>query len=546
MKKCLLACLLLLIPAWAQAAALVATVDHDTVGRNDVITLSVRMTGGDGDFSLDTRPLDKDFYVTPKGGGHMAGAWREKRFQLGAKHAGVLTIPSLSAQAQGKILKSQAFTVTVRRHAGNVDDARLWIDTHVDRHRAWQRQQVVYRFTVYSTNPMVSPHVSRPDFGGFQVQTVEEDTPGEAVIAGRRVHTAHYVYLLFPRQAGSLSIAGPTIKASLQETVKSFRMAAGQASIGDDKQVFRTKTAHGPAQQLDIRALPAAAATLPVGVVTLHSAITEAKAIAGEPLTWTVTVRGLGIAGEEMPDLKPQMQLGGTFKVYAETPEISLDKKPGGMVAEAVWREVMLPQKAGALSLPSIAIAYFDPRQGRIDKVSAPAIHLNVAAAKQSEAHVVFQADPSRPGYRAQLIPDTARWWKSVAVVVSLLWLLTLALWLSPVRRIAAWIRRGRARRASMRQVLVARDAGEQFARLKAMLGLPERLSPLGFLEMVPELQGDEVGAWLVGLERGRYAAGERPKPLDDRAMRRIRSMVAGRKGSAPAFYANRFGRIGG
>ena len=545
MRKWLFAWVLLMIPVCAQGAELVATVNHDTIGKNEMILLSVRMTGSDAGFKLDTSPLDKDFYVTPSGSGHVAGSWREKRFQLGPRHTGVLPIPSLSATFQGQTLKSQTFTVRVRNQPGNIDDARLWIETHVDRNIAWQRQQVVYRFTVYSTNPMVSPHVTRPDFQGFQVQIVEENTPGEQIIAGRRVRTAQYVYLLFPKQAGNLRIEGPTMKASLQETVMGIRMAAGQASIGDEKQIFRTKVAQGPVQQLRVRALPPAAASLPVGVVRLHSGITEAQAIAGEPLTWTVTIQGLGISGEEMPDLKSQMKLDGSFKVYAETPEISLDKKPSGMVAKAVWREVMLPQKPGALSLPPIAISYFDPQLGSIDRVVAPAINLKVSPARQSEAHVVFQADPSRSGYGAHLLPNTSRWWKWIAAMATLLWLLTLALWLAPMRRIRTWLRRGKERGASYRRVLAAPDASEQFVRLMAMLGLPERLSPLGLLEMYPGLQGGEIGEWLVGLERGRYAAGERPPPLDDRAVRRIRALVGGRQTASPAFYANQFGRIG-
>ena len=60
-----------------------------------------------------------------------------------------------------------------------------------------------------------------------------------------------------------------------------------------------------------------------------------------------------------------------------------------------------------------------------------------------------------------------------------------------------------------------------------------------------PGLRGGEIGEWLVGLERGRYAAGERPPPLDDRAVRRIRALVGGRQTASPAFYANQFGRIG-
>ncbi|HXH63873.1 MAG TPA: BatD family protein [Mariprofundaceae bacterium] len=537
--------LLLLLPASATAAGLVATVDHNTIGKNDMILLSVRLTGGDGDFQLDTSPLDKDFYVIPKGSGRKSGEWREKRFQLGPKHVGVLTIPPLNAVSNGRTMTSQAFTVTVRNQSGSVDDARVWIETHIDRASVWQRQQLVYRFTVLSTNPIVSPSLVPPDFSAFQVEAVEENMPGEQVVDGRRVQTADYIYLLFPKQSGDLSITGPVVRATLVQTVKSWRVAAGQASIGDEKHVFRSKTATGATQQIRVRPLPAAAKDLPVGVLSIHSGISEAQAVAGEPLTWTVTVQGNGMAGDSLPDVKPLMKLGGSFKVYAETPDISLNKRQDGLTATAIWRQVVLPQKAGSLSLPPIEVSYFNSEDGRVEKVSAPAVHLAVSPPRQDEGEVVFQADPSRPGH-VLLVPNTSRWWKWIAVAASLLWLLTLALWLLPVRRLAGWFRNRSSRRSSLQHVLSAGDAFEQFTRLKLMLGLPARLSPLGFLDMYPQLTDGQVGPWLERLEQGRYASGGKPPTLDDRTIRQIRAAVERHDAETPArLTPSQFGRIG-
>lgn len=538
---------LLLFPASGMAAELVATVDHNTIGKDDMIMLSVRLTGDDENFQLDTGPLNKDFYVIPKGSGHKVGEWRELRFQLGPKHPGVLVIPQLTASLNGQTLTTQAFSVTVRNQSGSVDDARLWIETHIDPSSVWQRQQVVYRFTILSTNPIVSPQLVRPDFSGFRANVVEENTPGERIVDGRRVQTADYVYLLFPQQPGDLSIPGPVFKATLVQTAKSWRVAAGQASIGDEKHVFRPKTATGAAQTLHVRALPVAAKGLPVGVLSVHSGISEAQAIAGEPLTWTVKVEGEGIPGEDLPDLKSLMKLGGSFKIYAETPDISMIKRQTGLIASAIWRQVMLPQKAGPLSLPPIEIAYFDPVKGRIEKVVSPPVNLTVAPPRQDEGEVVFRADSPSAVSGVGLVGHASRWWKWVAVAALFLWLMTLALWLLPGRGIAAWFRAGKQRRASMRQVLAARDAFEQFARMKIMLGLPARLSPLGLLEMHPQLRDEPIASWLERLEQGRYSGGDAPPPvLDDREVRRVRAKIAGRNVAASGGLNPReFGRIG-
>ncbi len=539
--------MLLLLPAYAAGAELEATVDHNRIGKNDMILLAVRLTGDDGNFQLDTSPLDKDFYVIPKGSGRKAGEWRELRFQLGPRHAGALTIPSLTATLHDQVLTTRPFTVTVLNQAGSVDDARLWIETHIDHAAVWQRQQVVYRFTVLSTNPIMSPRLVPPDFSGFKVTAIKENVPGERVVGGRRVQTTDYAYLLFPKQSGDLSIPGPVIKATLVQTAKSWRVAAGQASIGDEKHVFRSKTATGATQDLHVRALPAAAKGLPVGVLSIHSGISEAQAIAGEPLTWTVDVQGTGVSSEYLPDLKPMMKLGGSFKTYTETPDISVTKRLSGMVSSMIWRQVVLPQNAGGLSLPAITLSYFDPVHGRIAEVTAPAVQLTVSPPRQQEGEVVFRADPTRRGYGGLLMQGISPWWKWIALAMALLWLATLALWLLPRRGIAGWFRGRKQRRASMRQVLSARDAFEQFARIKAMLGLPARLSPLGLLELYPQLHDERIGSWLERLEQGRYAAGDAAPPvLDDREVRRIRAMISERDVAVPrVFQAREFGRIG-
>jgi BatD DUF11 like domain len=537
---------LLLCPASAMGAQLVATVDHNTIGKNDMILLSVRLTGGDGDFQLDTSPLDKDFYVIPKGSGRKTGEWREKRFQLGPKHTGVLTIPSLEASWDDQTLTSQPFQVTVQNQTGSIDDARLWIETHVDRTSSWQRQQLVYRFTVFSTNPVVAPQLAPPDFSGFEVNAVEENTPGERIIDGRRVQTENYVYVLFPKQTGELTIPGPVVKATLVQTVKSWRVAAGQASIDDEKHLFLAKTAVGSTQNLHVRPLPAAATSLPVGMLSVHSGISEAQAIAGAPLTWTVKVQGSGVSSDYLPDMQPLMKLAGSFKIYSETPDISLVKRQSGMTTTAIWRQVMLPQKAGAISLPAIKISYFNPQDGRIEQAATPAVNLTVAPPQQDQGDVVFQAGPSMLGHGVSLVRNTSRWWKWVAMIVSLLWLLTLALWLLPGRSFGAWLRNRKMRKASFRQVLSARDAFEQFTRLKVMLGLPARLSPLGFLDICPQLKDTQVGPWLEHLEHGRYAEGEPPLPLDDRTIRQIRVIVERRNAVTPTYFSPKaFGRIG-
>lgn len=537
---------ILLAPAYAWGDELVVTANHDTIGRDQTVLLAVRHNGSDADFTVDTSSLQKNFYVVPKGSGHQAGKWLEKRFQLGPKHTGVLQVPALSITVQGKILSSQPFRLTVLNKTGDVDDTRLWIETHVDRASAWQRQQIIYRFSVFSTNDMVSPRLSPPDFHGFQVEALQENAQQERVMNGRRVQVSNYRYLLFPQQSGDLRIVGPTMHATLVQTEKSQRIAAGQASFGDERHILRQKAVQGAGITIHIRPLPLAARELPVGRLKLSSGISEGHGVAGEPLTWTVKVRGEKMLAISLPDLKRQMHISKSFKTYPETPDISLKKSAGEALASAIWRVVVLPQASGEMSLPPIEVPYFDPDKGRIETAVAKTIEVRVSPARQAQDAVVFRSDPSHRMTNSGVIRGIAGWWEWLAVAFFLLWIVTLAIWLLPVRKVVALLRGRRKKQPGVRWVASAADSLDQFRRIKRFLGVPESLSPLGLLDLIPGLEGSEAGRWLEAIEKSRYASGTLPPPLDTKPVRQIRDMARCSFGAADEITAPEdFGRIG-
>lgn len=544
---CLAVLMLLAVPA--RADELVVTSDHSMIGRDKTFQLAVRLNGSDADFDLDTSPLQKDFYVIPNGSGHQTGKWMEQRFQLGPKHAGKLQVPALTATRDGRHFSSHPFTVSVAATPGDVDDARLWIETHVDRNTAWQRQQLVYRFSVFSTNDMVTPRLIPPDFSGFNVVPVQENVHEQRIMEGIRVQVTHYKYLLFPQQSGDLVIGGPTMRATLLQTEKSIKGHAGMASFGDERKILRPKVAQAAALHIRVRALPAAAQALPVGHLSIRSGLSETSGYAGEPLTWTVTLHGHDMLGVSLPDIRQQMQVSASFKTYPEAPDISLEKDHDQAQATGVWRVVVLPQQAGEMSLPAIDLSYFNPATGRIEKVASRPINIRIAAARQTQNNDVFRADPMHVAKGLPVIGGYSGWWRWLALFLFLLWLATLVAWLKPVRHIRGFRSRQKGKRPNLRWVQTAPDALEQFARIKQFLDVPDSLSPLGLLHLLPGLEGSEVEDWLAHIEKSRYARGDLPAPLNAAALKMMQGMVDHRRmahASSAMLSAQEFGRIGG
>ncbi len=544
--RCLLVLFLLFLPYRAWGADLKAFVDHDRIGRDHTILLSVRLLGSDADFPLDTTLLEKNFYVIAKASTHQSGAWFEKHFQLGPRHTGRLKVPVLHTLFHGKMLVTRSFSVHMLAERGEVDDTRLWIETHADRHSAWRRQQINYRIVIFSTSPFLGvPRIELPDFARFLVQKVHEKVPGERIVSGRRVRTLTYDYLLFPRQAGRFTIAAPRVSARLLQFVRVRRMAAGMESFGAGKNLVRSRHAMGGIQIIHVRALPVQAENLPVGLLDLHSGISEPKAVAGEPVTWTITLHGKGLQAASLPDMSRLMHIPGTFKTYPETPAVTVKRTPAGMVVHALWRLVALPQHAGSIDIPAITVPYFNPVKGRIEKTAADALHLTVSPAGKMEKNDVLHVGAPLVHAGSVTLPGVPVWWRWLAVAFFLLWLVTLGGWLLRARAASLFLRRKKRRHVSTGWVASATGSIEQFERLKRMLDLPARLSPLGLLDMYPGLRENAAVGWLTALEQGRYMSGEIPRPMGREAIRRIAGIIrATRRPPAMHFNPSGFGRI--
>ncbi len=551
----------LMQPAAALAATFSVTVDHTTTGSNHTLQLAARLEGSSGDFKLDISPLEKDFYVTAEHDRHLAGQWREKHYRLGAKHKGLFRVPALSVTVDGKKLRSQPFQIRVLATDGEVDDVRLWVEDSLDRKQAWVGQQLAWRMRVLSSYPFAAtPEVGLPKFDGFDVRKVRDGASGSAVLKGRRAYTKSWLYLLYPRHAGELHITRPVVAASLSQRVKTRRIASGNPDFDAGETHLHSKKAHGNALTVQVRALPPAAAGLPVGELAIASATADAKIYSREPLTWNIHLTGKAVKPDDMPDLWKILELDRSVAAVREKPLITVRQDGAQMRVEQLYRLILTPRSPGRLQLPAIDVAFFNPDHGRIEHARVAARAMQVAPARHARRNNEgFEIDAVAVGHAHDGGQGVVTgWWKLTAIAMFVLWLATVVAWLFQGRaglRCKLLPGRRQNRRPSLRQLRAARDSSAQFDAMLGVVGLPDRITPLGLLALFPELKhgedGEEFVRWLTALEQGRWRHGQLPASLDEKYQQQfvncIDAAIQARGNVAPAsFNPACFGRIGG
>ncbi|OIR06327.1 hypothetical protein GALL_115170 [mine drainage metagenome] len=115
-----------------------------------------------------------------------------------------------------------------------------------------------------------------------------------------------------------------------------------------------------------------------VGQFTFTSKVIPHKARVGDPITWTLTLKGTG----NWPDIGgvPARSVPQSFEVIQPQAKRTMEdnKLFDGSVSEDV---VMIPKQPGLYTLPSVTFSYFDPETGGYKTITTEPVTLDIEGA---------------------------------------------------------------------------------------------------------------------------------------------------------------------
>lgn len=445
--------LLLFVAAWLAPwaiapadAATRASLDRDRVEVGAPVTLTIetdQVTSGP-----DYGPLRADFAISGQQSSRqlqMVNGTVSSRTLFGVvltpRRAGTLTIPAL--RVGGESTTPLQLAVDAGNAAGSTaspatarGDEVVFVETRVDDAQPYVQQSVGVVVRLYYATQLAAGALELDTPQGASLQQVGDDGNSVQTINGRAYNVAERRYLLVPERSGPLILPGARFSGRAVGGFFDDYFGRGNGELN----------ARSAATTLQVRAQPdnAPQPWLPLRDLRLRYVTTPQRAVAGEAVQLVVEATAIGATRAQFPELVLPPVSGA--QVFPEPVQYDERFVGGSPQLKMTRRFSLVPNQAGAVTVPGMRLDWWDVRAGAARSASLPDIRVDVApgsgafatpAPKASAATPPKQIAPvNRPASAA----SAARPWMMLAFVLGLLWLATLglAVWLWRRRRMAA------------------------------------------------------------------------------------------------------------
>lgn len=412
-------------------SAVTATVDQNQITEFDVLTLTIRVTD-QGSTEPDFRALEGDFAILNQqsqqnssisliNGRQTSRSYVDYQVTLRPRRQGNLLIPAITVGTERTnpigirvVAQSQA----VRNQMQQI----LFFETLVDRDEVYVQAQLLYTVRLYYADSISGDFPPAPDLPNAMVEIIENERRFETVVNNRRYYVLEKRYAIFPQQSGPLVLAPETFVGTRgRGGLFSSRERVNAVSSGHTLSVLPV-----PSSFQDKRWLPAQSVTIDAVLNRPDSPL-----MVGDPINRVVTVKGSGVTAALLPELGFEDADGA--RLYIDQPVVEELASEQGLAAESVVTIGIVPTQAGTLALPDINIYWWNTEARRQEVATLPGLNLAIGEAPQS-APVLGPSSvtqtPNIDNNELVLLRQQLQWAIWLAVVLLVVWLLTLFAWI--------------------------------------------------------------------------------------------------------------------
>jgi hypothetical protein len=420
---------LLLCTATAHAAELTASVDRSRLNSGETVELTLETSDVTQFGKPDLTALEALFEVrgtrqvnqlnTLNGDNRATTRWI---ITLLPKENGSVVIPPLQlGDAQSQPITVQVVESDTRENQNSLDP--VFIEASLDQSSVYVQAQAILTLRIYHSVSLYDDSSLTPlQIADARIEQLGDTRTYEKDLNGVRHGVIEMRYAIYPQHSGLLTIAPQTFSATLVDTQPSQDANAQGPKPG---KLMRVSSAEIP---LTVKPKPLTypidAPWLPARSLSLSESWNPEPehTQVGDSLTRSLTLKVEGLASSQLPAL-PATDVNG-LRRYPDQPVLSNQSTDRGIVGSREEREALVPNRSGAIDLPTVDVVWWNTFEDHLEHSSLPARTLQVA--NNPSLQVDTPAGNLQPSVADN---DVLWWWKLSTLILACTTLLGFGLW---------------------------------------------------------------------------------------------------------------------
>lgn len=420
---------LLLCTATAQATELTASVDRSRLNSGETVELTLETDDVTQFGKPDLTALEPLFEVrgtrqvnqlnTLNGANRATTRWI---ITLLPKENGSVVIPPLQlGEAQSQPITVQVIESNTRESKNSLDP--VFIEASLDQSSVYVQAQAILTLRIYHSVSLYDDSSLTPlHIADARIEQLGDTRTYEKDLNGVRHGVIEMRYAIYPQHSGLLTIAPQTFSATLVDTQPSQDANAQGPKPG---KMMRVSSAEIP---LTVKpkplTYPVDAPWLPARSLSLSESWNPEPehTQVGDSLTRSLTLKVEGLASSQLPAL-PATDVAG-LRRYPDQPVLSNQSSERGLIGSREEREALVPNRSGAIDLPTVDVVWWNTFEDHLEHSSLPARTLQVA--NNPSLQIDTPAGTLQP---SSVDNDVLWWWKLSTLILACTTLLGFGLW---------------------------------------------------------------------------------------------------------------------
>lgn len=245
-----------------------------------------------------------------------------------------------------------------------------FVEASVDVSSPYVGQPIIYTIRVFTTRDIENTSVMEPRFGGFGRSSFVADTTVASESRNGIAYTViEHALILYPLRTG-------------EQTIEPLRIDIPETP-------FETATSvQTESLSVNVLSLPEGAPAVfknAVGQFDIRAEVDTTSVAAGNAITLSVTVNGTGNI-EQI--IAPDITLPETWRIFPRPPIIDQNTL---RFATKTFQWTLLPESVGAVEIPAIAFAFFNPQTQAYETRFTTPITLTVTEGSATSQQTIIQ-----------------------------------------------------------------------------------------------------------------------------------------------------------